>query len=95
LEFPEGTEEPVGFKLDVSFNHLQTSDAWLDEAITDFVTGLSIDLMEYRSVLAALTEDSLSRDAVQLLQYGGLGFDDQANVRFNVYLAPASLLRPG
>jgi hypothetical protein len=90
LEFVDDPDERGGLKIDVSCNHLRTSDAKMDQCITRYVRDCGLDPAEYRDVLAVVKPPPLRTNGVSCIQYCSVGLTDPDNVRINIYLGPPS-----
>src|SRR5262249_8366524 len=90
LEFVDDPKEGGALKVDVSCNHLGTSDAKMDRCITRYIQECGFDPAEYRDVLAVVTSAPLRTDGVSCIQSFSLGLSGPDTVRINIYLGPPS-----
>jgi hypothetical protein len=88
IEFKNDTDQSIELKLDVSCNHLETSDVAMDQRIRIYLQELSIPADEYDTVLVALSSLPLSSERVDRIQYCGVGLKNEGVSRFNIYLCP-------
>jgi hypothetical protein len=80
--------QSIGLKLDVSCNHLETSDVAMDQRIRMYLQELSIPADEYDAVLVALSSLPLNAERVDRIQYCGVSPEKEGISRFNIYLCP-------
>jgi hypothetical protein len=88
VEFLDRPEGALELKVEISCNHLRTSDVQMDARIMRYLHELCMDPEEYRSVLGLVSNGPLSDKKVERIQYCAIGFSHRDAVRFNVYLCP-------
>jgi hypothetical protein len=88
VELDDKTSRQAGLKVDLSCNHLRTSDVEMDQRITEYVRACDLDPSEYRDVAGIVARRPLREDGIALIQYCGVGFAGPDNTRVNVYLCP-------